>query len=280
MDKEVKKVSYKWLAIGVGVTALIAVVAYIWNFWSWPPSQKPADWADFATYISGTVGVAAVVATLIAFVITLRQQNRLINSQGEMIDKQEEQLDVSKNQLALSRQKEKLEMVYRNSFQVLPIMVDALCAKSEKSFPYYVSFDKDKGGECVVFFQNLAYLGAARSIHNLGQALIGEEVTAKDVMLFVDDFYSEVKEIFEFSFKQVAESDDLYYVVDGFLKREVQVGVDAWFYFKCYYAYRSGLNDFEFCEKAKKYLKLNDNFSGYVHNWHVLGRNVAMKISE
>ena len=58
MKENEKKTAYMWLAIAVGAVTLLAIVAYTLNFWSWPPSGKTQDWANFATYISGTVGVA------------------------------------------------------------------------------------------------------------------------------------------------------------------------------------------------------------------------------
>lgn len=124
-QKEIKA-SYKWLAIGVAGVALLAAVAYIWNFWSWPPSGKTQDWANFATYISGTVGVAAVVATLMAFVITLRQQKRLIDSQDEMIEKQDQQLDLARQQLDGEERRRKVELAYNCAVNIIPPVVKEL----------------------------------------------------------------------------------------------------------------------------------------------------------
>ncbi|MBL1266257.1 MAG: hypothetical protein COA87_000535 [Halomonas sp.] len=81
----------------VGLVAVVGGVAaffYINQFGANGFSKKSEDWANFATYISGTVGVAAVVATLIAFVITLRQQQDLVESQRVMLEKQKEQLKI------------------------------------------------------------------------------------------------------------------------------------------------------------------------------------------
>lgn len=93
--EEEKKAGYKWLMIVFGSVALLAIGAYTWNFWGWPPSGKTQDWANFATYISGTLGVAAVVATLAAFMITIKQQQALIRQQRiqiEQADKHQERL--------------------------------------------------------------------------------------------------------------------------------------------------------------------------------------------
>jgi hypothetical protein len=81
--------------------ATITIAAYVLSFWDRPLSHKTEDWASFATYLSGTMGVAAVVATLIAFVFTLRQQNSLIDNQHELLINQEKQLEQSKDMLEL-----------------------------------------------------------------------------------------------------------------------------------------------------------------------------------
>lgn len=92
MIQWIKKHSYWALAIAVLIVAVVAVGAYAWNFRELSISTDTGKWADFATYLSGTVGVAAVVATLLAFVITLRQQQKLVDSQEKVVSLQKNEL--------------------------------------------------------------------------------------------------------------------------------------------------------------------------------------------
>ncbi|MEL7896034.1 hypothetical protein [Vreelandella neptunia] len=142
MDQKEKNKGYRWLAIGVGVIALLATGAYVYKFWGWPPSasDKTQDWANFATYISGTVGVAAVVATLMAFVITLRQQKRLIDSQDEMIEKQEQQLDLARQQLDGEERRRKVELAYNCAVNIIPPVVKEL--ERQRALPLERYFNK------------------------------------------------------------------------------------------------------------------------------------------
>lgn len=103
MLKWIKKHSYWSLAIAVLIVAVVAVGAYAWNFRELPISTDTGKWADFATYLSGTVGVAAVVATLVAFIITLRQQQALIKSQDALIEKQDQQISQNEQLLEMER---------------------------------------------------------------------------------------------------------------------------------------------------------------------------------
>ncbi|OAZ99749.1 hypothetical protein [Halomonas sp. G11] len=125
-DQTGKKYNYWPLVLPVMVTAIVAIGVYVNNFWGLPPSRKPSDWAAFATYVSGTVGVAAVVATLMAFVITLKQQKKLIDSQSDMIIKQEQQLDLTRQQLEGEERRRKVELVYNCAVNIIPPVVKEL----------------------------------------------------------------------------------------------------------------------------------------------------------
>lgn len=117
----IKKHIYWALALAVLIVAIVAVGGYAWNFRELAISTDTGKWADFATYLSGTVGVAAVVATLMAFVITLRQQKRLIDSQDEMLEQQDRQI------VEAERHQRKLE-AYSRAEIFFPVMLEA-CMK-------------------------------------------------------------------------------------------------------------------------------------------------------
>lgn len=94
------KITNDWIFGEVLLISAAFIIFYAVNFHGYRLSLKTEDWAHFATYLSGTVGVTAVVATLIVLVRTLGQQNLLIKNQ-------EEQLEQSKNLLKVENEKTK-----------------------------------------------------------------------------------------------------------------------------------------------------------------------------
>lgn len=93
------------IIIEVFVFALLAVGFYGWWFRDFGLSRDPSDWADLATYISGTVGVFVVASTLVVLVRTLDKQRDLIESQNTMLEKQERQLEQSEEIIRIERSK-------------------------------------------------------------------------------------------------------------------------------------------------------------------------------
>lgn len=120
MFEWIKKHSYWVLAIAVLIVAVVAVGAYAWNFRELSISTDSGKWADFATYLSGTVGVAAVVATLMAFVVTLRQQQKLVDSQDEMLKKQQTQIELAHKQLDEEVRRKEVEFSHSRAINVFP----------------------------------------------------------------------------------------------------------------------------------------------------------------
>lgn len=101
-------------------------------------SPKSEDWANFATYISGTVGVAAVVATLMAFVKTLGQQQALIDSQNVMLEKQELQLKLAQQQVDGEERRRQVELAYNCAVNIIPSVIDELNKHMEMSVEDYL----------------------------------------------------------------------------------------------------------------------------------------------
>lgn len=121
---------YGLIVVWVVVLTSIFLGAYFLKFGNWPTSNDPGDWAEFATYLSGTVGVTAVVGTLFAFVVTLRQQQKLIDSQDKMIVKQERQIKVSETQLKNEKSSREVEFAYQASINIFPMLLKSI----EKGF--------------------------------------------------------------------------------------------------------------------------------------------------
>ncbi|MCW4148536.1 hypothetical protein OM427_03185 [Halomonas sp. 18H] len=273
IEQKNKGYNYWPLAFPVLVTAIVAIGAYVINFWGLQPSDKPNDWAAFATYVSGTVGVAAVVATLFAFVITLRQQQKLINSQDK-------QLDIAKQQLYLAESKEAVERAYGNSLNVLPLIIESLSDRSEKEFPDFSSNEFVEVWNCVPLFQRMNYVDILANTNVLKMALENGVITSRDVESFVEDYFSEVRDICLMSFEQVNVNPDVYYVFDSYMKKDLGMGKDVWHLVRCYCSYKLGREDFEFVEKANMYLNFKKREAGDKFEWFGLGQCVNDNVGE
>lgn len=100
-----KKISDGAIITGVVMFTLLAGGLYWWQFGAYDWSKDPSDWADLATYISGTIGVFVVASTLVVLVRTLDKQRDLIESQNTMLEKQERQLEQSEEIIRIERSK-------------------------------------------------------------------------------------------------------------------------------------------------------------------------------
>ncbi|AQU84920.1 MULTISPECIES: hypothetical protein [unclassified Halomonas] len=128
----------KGLIFGFAVIAAVAIGAYTFQFWGWPLSRNPSDWAHFATYLSGTVGVTAVVATLIVLVRTLGQQQALIDSQSKMLEKQEGQLKLTQQQVDGEESRRQVELAYNCAINIVPTMINELEKQKDMTLINYL----------------------------------------------------------------------------------------------------------------------------------------------
>ncbi|WP_447529818.1 hypothetical protein [Vreelandella sp. TE19] len=263
-----RKITDEWVFGEVLVIATAAIGIYALNFHNHKISSNPGDWAHFATYLSGTVGVAAVVATLIVLVRTFSEQRALIKSQDE-------QLLLSKQQLDLAYSKNLVDRAYQTSLDILPFMTENLLHKSQFKFPHYLSFHQAKGGNCAKYMQNKTYFVASRTPQLLLYAIENEELSFKDILIFVPYFFKEVVNICDFAFERISISPEIYYIFDSQLSKTVSEEYDLWFYVKCYYAFKKGVGDDSFCLKAEKFFYLEENaFNHSEQFWFNLGRAI------
>lgn len=82
------KKSIGWWFIGLGLVLMLAVLSilyYVYMFHSYELSKSPSDWAEFATYLSGTIGLCVISATLLMLIKTVKQQEVLISRQDDFI---------------------------------------------------------------------------------------------------------------------------------------------------------------------------------------------------
>lgn len=94
------KVSDDWLLAEVIIFTLLVISSYVFYFHDNDLAKEPSGWANFATFISGTVGVFVVASTLIVLIRNLEKQSILI-------DNQEDQLQQSKTLIKIEREKMK-----------------------------------------------------------------------------------------------------------------------------------------------------------------------------
>ncbi|WP_219863159.1 hypothetical protein [Vreelandella piezotolerans] len=274
----IKKHSYWALAGGVVVVAIVALAAYILNFWGRPPSVDPGDWADFATYVSGTVGVAAVVATLVAFVITLRQQQKLIDSQEELLKKQDEQLSVAKNQVLATERRNAVEQAYLNVKDVLPQLLNAFSESLDYNFSpesgsrledYLISLYEGER----LFKMHEFYSKPCRLIYYCENY----DFDANEIRNYVSILMGHSRHICGFLISQLEVEGELFPFVDVQMSAKKSASHDNyWFYISCLIAYNFGSGYGEHYEYARKIFREKRNYDAHsderITNFYLLGK--------
>ena len=233
----------KWLVGGVVVVAAISVGLYVYRFWGKPLSTDPGDWADFATYLSGTVGVAAVVATLLAFVKTLGQQQTLIDSQDLMLQEQRRQIELVEEQNRSFEENNKLDHAYSNAKEISPVLVGAFIDwSSQLIFPYEIS-------------EPILYDGIAQKFGRRGVKvshffrgpemlfLLFTESPTEEVASFLNRFFRPIEIVYRFACDQIKVAPDLKVYFEADLMSKLLDDANGKFYFHCYQAFLVGRND-------------------------------------
>lgn len=120
-----ERISDERIVTGVIIFTLGAIFFYWLILGHLGLSRDPSDWADFATYLSGTVGVFVVASTLVVLVRTLSKQRDLIESQNVMLEKQDQQLAQSEAILEIERAKatEDVEIKNKESNNAIVYMI-------------------------------------------------------------------------------------------------------------------------------------------------------------
>lgn len=261
----------KWL---IGVVIAIAVMAigfYVYRFWGKPLSADPGDWADFATYISGTVGVGAVVATLLAFVQTLGQQQALIESQDKMLDEQKNQIELTKIQNDELRKKHDIEVAYSNTKEVFPSLFSdfnfwlkdgvTTTLKSEDEFRFRLDSRAPAEGSYVRYVIEEPYFLA-------GLLDKTEKIKIKN---YLDRFFAPIERLYRFVCVQVSKASalEVYYDVELWGKDDFEKK----FVFHCYQAFLIGCDN-DLYHEGVLYLNLDSDYTDSHANfrgWQKLG---------
>lgn len=262
----------KLVGMLVAIFAFIFVAAYILVFGSNPTSTDPEDWAYFATYLSGTVGVTAVLGTLYAVVRTLGHQQELIDSQNEIIRDQKKLISFSEQQLQFEKRKREVDLAYDNIKSLLPMMIDYIEVSLNEMVMPTESMKvviRDRGQGYSDYIRKDLFEHANRITNFLNEDTVG------DVESYANMTLGPVIRTHLFLFQQLKVSPELFNVVDCQLdKRFARPLRSPGFYMLCVMAYYSGLGDDEFCEKGKRFLNMQTTFEGEdrkLVNWYELG---------
>lgn len=259
--------------LGIGY---IALEKYIETFGYNELSSNTQDWANFATYISGTVGVAAVVATLIAFVITLSQQKRLIASQDKMLNEQKEQIRLTERQLQGEEDRRQIELAYNRALNIFPVLMDSFKNELNKDFVFmkneeelYKSISSElrrmEVSACDIFFQ----------AEVIEKSL--EESSAEVVCDFIERLFVNVEDVYRFASENIIVSKDLKVYFDSYLLRCFYEDIRYYFYLLCYHAYLLGKNSKNHTElgvKALGFPEDGDDLNGNFKQWFDIGKMV------
>ena len=275
-----------WLVgVWVAVATCIFVAAYILKFGALQTSSDPGDWADFGTYISGTVGVASVLGTLVAVVRTLGQQQDLVESQRVMLEKQEEQIRLASIQLENEKKNREVELAYENVKSILPMMVEYLeryvAHKIEIPRELIYGYNKSSYGNSISKRKDM--FRSPRVLCDMYQN--GDERLKDEVESYVVSLMGPCTRIYAFLFKQLEVAPELFDASDCHLDKEFKENCySAQFYLLCVMAYKTGVGDVGFCYKAKNLMFMRSIFSKSEPSfttWFELGQMVRNnKISE
>ena len=261
-----KKITDDWIFGEVIVISTVAIAAYAINFHGQGFSTQAEDWAYFATYLSGTVGVTAVVGTLIVLVRTLGQQKALIKSQDEMLQDQKKQLRFSEQQLKEAMAKEKRDIAFANIRDTLPLVLTGFNRSLE------LNFKPDEGGDVAVYFDALSESGFHDyKLKNVTKKLCGLICFVESGHLDKSEFKNyavqvlgNARHLCDFLVENLEMSKSLFYAADALLSQVVdENGWTYWDYIECNLAFMSGYDE---DYPKKPYRRLLRERKSYFHS--------------
>lgn len=231
---------HRKLLVGFALIAGVAIGAYVFRFWGWPLSENPSDWAHFATYLSGTVGVTAVVATLIVLVRTLGQQQALIDSQDKMLVEQRRQIFLAETQHIELEKKHKVDIAYSNAREIFPSLVISFDSWRKCNMSPYPLTEGSLRSEFMSRFESSNRSASYLMINPLSLLNVLMASKVDEVESYMARFFKPVNRLYDFMCQQVKVSYILYGYFDSeFFGRSE----NAIFFFKCYQAYLIGFGD-------------------------------------
>lgn len=253
---------YGLIVVWVVVFTSIFIGAFFLKFGSWPTSDDPGDWADFATYLSGTVGVTAVVGTLFAIVRTLGQQQSLIDSQNDMLVKQDQQLELTQKQVDEEERRRQVELAYTSSFKIFPPLLDSLSKDLEQDLWPENRFERE-------IFEEIHKVGIRRGYRNYELITEFESYVSgvdaledDDVFDFCERLFFKLDKVYCFLVDNIEIEDNLKDYFDIYLDGNFNPLVSYYFFIHCYHAYLIGCGQDEYAGQGVILLKLPSDYSG------------------
>ncbi|MBT2784804.1 MULTISPECIES: hypothetical protein [unclassified Halomonas] len=265
----------KCLIVGVVVVSIVAICFYMGWVGISEPSPKPEDWANFATYLSGTVGVAAVVATLFAFVKTLGQQKDLLDSQEKQILLLSYQVEDSKVNLSQLRAVNIFPEIIKNNNSKSHLLLRSIEGVYASNFKIKdsdikeeVSFDSLKIG---ALFYDLESVKVIDNLYDVHDRAINE---------IINYVMKGPKDVVDFCSDMISQDKYLYYYFDSEIIRNKR-------FIDCYHAYMMGCKMSD--EEREKFalIKSDEIFvssmistkeDGILSRWYDIGEKSRVKV--
>lgn len=129
-----KKAAFIGLLIILSFTAIAPVALYFIQFAANGLSGDTQDWAHFGSYLAGTLGVMLIGATLWALIITLRQQQALLEIQREMLKTQKKEMQETRDELARTAKSNEKAAMIRSVETVFPVLNRSLNGVNDSVF--------------------------------------------------------------------------------------------------------------------------------------------------
>ncbi|WP_148266805.1 hypothetical protein [Chromohalobacter israelensis] len=209
----------------------VAIGLYLYQFGGGELDSDSSVWADLGTYLSGTVGVAAVTFTLFALILTLKQQDAIIEAQDE---------------------ESRRGRAYENAIQIFP----KILSSAHKDLQRHLSFDPG----CVRDIAALDHDGPITPesiLRHPNRFRVLGEVSPNCLRSIVNQSIGHPYRVTQFMVQQIHHAPELFDYFDCLL--------DEYRYWDCVeavYAYHVGSEqDDEFCYLVRSKLRMRLSYN-------------------
>ncbi|MCT8469448.1 hypothetical protein KZO85_12715 [Chromohalobacter canadensis] len=195
-----KRWIYRFLVGGTLAVCAVATGFYIYQFGGGGLANDSSAWSDFGAYLSGTVGVTAVAFTLFALIVTLKQQDALVDKQEELIEQQRTQIEQAENhQIRLN--------AYQRASSLLPSALEILDSHLEKRLDDIVDHDAFSAFKVA----NVEAFSRLKDFFEIGPAFFALQQDKVVVQNFIGGLVTqEVYKVAKFASQIIIDAPDLY----------------------------------------------------------------------
>lgn len=269
-----RKITGDWIFAEVLIISTAFIIAYAVNFYDQGFSPKSEDWAHFATYLSGTVGVTAVVGTLVVLVKTLSHQQDLIDSQDKMLKKQEKQIKISKRQLESENARREIELAHNSAVMVFPVLID----RFKSDLNNYLSFSEDEEEVIEEIKRSLMrFDGKIGDFFFRSEELlvVFEKFDQKVVLGIVEGVFSCTDKVYFFAASHLKITRDLTEFFYIYMHEDINSISQCYEYMTCYHAFLMGREEKRYTKMGVKHLGLPSSYdesADYYLGWYRIGQ--------